>query len=301
MATALLLAASFLPQADAAEEYYKSYTVGAHPRVRVQSDDASVRVLTTDSNQVEFHVRSEHATWGLGLKFGARPHVDSRQAGDLVELTAHLGWSVVIGVADGTRARIEVSMPRNADLELETDDGSVEVASVNGNVTVRTSDGSIKAAQLTGKIDLHANDGSITADDLQGDLKLHTGDGHIRAANLKGRCEAASSDGSIQVAGRFEFLDLRSDDGSIVARVEPGSQLSSTWSLHSRDGSVRLALPRDLKASLDASSEDGHISYELPVKVEGEASRRHLYGTLNGGGPAVLIHTDDGSIVLAAI
>src|SRR5712664_2200001 len=49
-------------------------------------------------------------------------------------------------------------------------------------------------------------------------------------------------------------------DGSIDARVEPGSKLSGGWSIRTGDGSVDLVLPADLQASIDASTNDGHIS-----------------------------------------
>jgi hypothetical protein len=293
-----LLSAACAAPAQAADEYFKAYTVTGRAHVRVHADDSSVRVVTSDTNQVEFHARMEGSDWGL--KIGERPHVDSHQDGDLVELTAQANWHIVIG-ASSRHMSIEVRMPRNADLELATGDGSVELSSLNGNISVRTSDGGIRAGQLTGKVELHTSDGNIIADGLSGEFSLHTGDGRIRGSNLAGRCQAASSDGSIQVQGRFDLLDLRSGDGSITARAEPGSQISSSWSVHTSDGSVHLALPKDFKASLDASTADGHITTDLPVQVQGEMSRRSIRGALNGGGPALMIRSGDGSIDLTAI
>jgi DUF4097 and DUF4098 domain-containing protein YvlB len=284
-------------RAQAAEDYFKSYAVNGRPLVRVSTDDGSVRVMTTDSNQVEFHARYEGSDWGLHM--GDPPRINSHQNGNVVELNARVNWNMVIGYSS-KRLRIEVRMPRDADLELDTGDGSVEVASLNGDVKVHTADGSIKAAQLAGKVELRSNDGSITVEDLKGDLKLHTSDGSIRGSNLAGRCQASSGDGSIQVAGRFDSLDIRSGDGSIAARAEAGSQMASSWSLQTHDGSVHLALPRDFKASVDASTGDGHIRSELPVEVQGEFGHKSIHGTMNGGGPSVVIRTGDGSIELAA-
>lgn len=293
-----LLALAGPTRAQAAGEYFKSYTVSAHPLVRVSTDDGAVRILTSDTNQVELHVRDESEGWGL--KLGGPPRIESHQDGNVVELQAHMHSQVVIGFSY-TSMHIDVRMPRNADLELQTGDGSVEVASLNGDITVHTADGSIKAAQLTGRVDLRSSDGSITVDQLQGDLQLHTLDGSIRAADLAGRCEAGSNDGSIQVTGRFDRLDVRSGDGSIIARADAGSQAASSWSLRSDDGSVQLTLPRDFKASLDASTSDGYIRSELPVEVQGEFTHKRVQGTLNGGGLPLVIQTGDGSIELAAI
>jgi len=285
--------------AQAAENYDKAYTVTGRAHVRVHADDASVHVITSDSNQVEFHARSEGAAWGI--EFGPRPHVESHQDGDLVELNAQFNWHFMLIGGSNKSSRIEVRMPRNADLDLDTGDGSVELSSLNGNVTVHTSDGGIHATQVAGSIELHTSDGNITANGLQGAINLHTSDGHIRGSDLEGRCEASSSDGSIEVQGRFELLDLHSGDGSITAKVEPGSQVSSSWNVHTSDGSVHLSLPSDLKASLDASTGDGRISSQLPVQIEGRMSKHELRGTLNGGGQSLFVRSGDGPIVLVAL
>lgn len=293
-----LLAVSAAPRAQAAvDEYFKSYKVSPHPLVRVSTDDGSVRVTTSDTSQVEFHAQYAGSDWGIML--GGPPRIESRQEGNTVELNLHVNPSMLIGFSN-RRVHIDVSMPRNADLDLQTDDGRVELSSVNGDIRVHTADGAIKAAQLSGTIDLHTNDGSITVDTLAGDVRLHSSDGAIRAANLAGRCQVSSSDGSIQVSGRFDLLDARSDDGSIVARAEPGSRATSSWMLHTSDGSVRLSLPKDFKATLDASTDDGDIRSELPVQVQGELGHKHIQGAMNGGGAPLIIHTDEGSIELDA-
>lgn len=297
-ALAATLSLSSISLAHAADEYFKAYTVTTHPQVRVIADDASVKISTSEDSKVEFHARQEGVEWGLAI--GEQPKIESTQNGNVVELRLRAAHRVSIGV-NTKRTRVEVRMPRDADLEIETGDGSVELASVNGTITVRTGDGGIRAAQLTGKIELSSGDGSITGDELQGQVRLRTGDGRIRGQRLSGRCEAASRDGSIQVQGRFEELNLRSGDGSISAEVEQGSQISSRWALATQDGSVRLALPRDFKANVDASTGDGHIRSELPLQMQGEVSHRRLQGTLNGGGPFVQIRTGDGSIELAGI
>ena len=49
------------------------------------------------------------------------------------------------------------------------------------DLDVHTGDGSIEAQPVSGHLDLSTGDGSITADGLQGAIRLHTGDGSIRA------------------------------------------------------------------------------------------------------------------------
>jgi hypothetical protein len=296
IACAVLLGASTILPSAQAEEVVKSYAVAGRAHVRVDTNDGSVRVTASDSKQVEFRVEYQ------GFELGKNLRVDSRQDGDKVELVARITGHWGIGFNWGHNSRrlhIEVRMPRDADLQVETGDGAVEAESINGNVNIHTGDGSVKANSLNGSIDLHTSDGSINVDALKGDIRLRTGDGSIEAHNLDGKVEADSGDGHIRLAGRFEALNVKTGDGSVNAQVLPGSKMATSWSLRTGDGSVDIVLPSDFQADIDATTGDGHISLGIPVTVEGTFSKSELRGKMNGGGQALTIHTGDGSIRLS--
>jgi putative adhesin len=274
--------------------YDKAYPVEGRPIIHVHTNRGNVRVVTSDTKEVEFHVR-----YSGGGGFAGPPRFDSRQEGGLVELAADTGASFFTFGGNQRRMDIEVRMPKDADLRLESGDGAIDVTAVNGHVVIHTDDGEVRAAQLNGAIDISSNDGSIRVDQLKGDMKLHTHDGSIGGEHLDGKCEASSNDGSIHVDGRFDSLDVRSDDGAVVARVEPGSVPTSSWRVRTNDGSVSVTVPPDFKANLDASTSDGSIKLDPPVQVEGNLSNTHVQGALNGGGPPLVIHTNDGSVHLS--
>jgi DUF4097 and DUF4098 domain-containing protein YvlB len=280
-----LLAAGCVARTDTGD-YDKSYPIAGRATVNVRTNDGNVRVVTSDAKDVTFHVKYE------GVGRGRR--IDSRQEGDSVTLEAEMGSAFFFG--GHQRMEIEVRMPKDADLRVESKDGGIRVDAVNGHVVIHTDDGSIRASQLSGTVDLSSSDGSIRVDAVKGDLKIRTDDGSIGGEHLDGKCEASTSDGSIRVDGRFDALHVRSDDGSVVARVESGSVLTSSWQLRTSDGSVHLTLPPDLKANLDASSNNGSVTLEPPVKVDGHVSHSRIQGAMNGGGPEVLVHTSSGSI-----
>jgi len=289
-ALALALAA---PRAKA-EEWTKSYPVSGRPQVRVDTNDGAVRVYTMDSKQVELRVEY------TGYELNKNLHIDSRQNGDSVEINAHTSghWGFSWG-GNHRNIRIEVRMPTDADLQIDTGDGSVETQALNGRLKIHTGDGSVKSQTVAGSVDIDTGDGSITLDGAKGDIRLHTGDGHIDARNLDGKVDANSGDGHVKIDGRLDALDLKTGDGSIDARIEPGSKLSQGWSIRTGDGSVNVVLPADLQVNIDASTNDGHISLGIPVTVEGTFSNSQLHGKMNGGGQALTIHTGDGSIRLS--
>jgi hypothetical protein len=292
MACAALLAASAV--SAHAEDVTKSFTVSGRANVRVETNDGSVRVTTGDSKQVEFRVEYR------GYELGKNLRVDAHQDGDKVEMTARVTghWGFTFG-HNSRGLHIEVRMPREADLQVETGDGAVQAESINGTVNVHTGDGSVKAYSLNGTIDLHTNDGSITVENLKGNMRLRTGDGSIEARNLDGKVEADSGDGHIRIAGRFDALNVRTGDGSVDTRVLPGSKMETSWTIRTGDGSVDLVLPADFQTNIDASTGDGHISLGIPVTIEGTFKNSEMHGKMNGGGQPLTIHTGDGSIRLS--
>jgi hypothetical protein len=293
-AFAAILAASILAPGARAEEWSKTYTISGRAQVRIDTNDGSVRIATGDSKQVEFRVIYE------GYELNKNLHVDSRQDGDSVQLNARVIGHWGFSWGHGRRGpRIEVSMPKNADLQIDTGDGSVETQPLKGRVKIHTGDGSVRVQAVDGDVDIDTGDGSITVEGAKGDVRLHTGDGQIEARNLDGRVDANSGDGHIKIDGRLDGLNVKTGDGSIDARIAPGSKLTGGWSIHTGDGSVDMVLPADLQANIDASTNDGHISLGIPVTVEGTFSNSQIHGKMNGGGQSLTIHTGDGSIRLS--
>ena len=274
--TLALVAAAFTAGSARAEEWTKSYTVSGRAHVRVNSNDGSVRVTTGDSKQIELRVTYE------GYKVDKDLTINSRQDGDQVEFSARVHNSMNWGWGGFHRSlRLEVHMPREADLNVDTGDGSVE------------------AQALAGNLNIHTGDGHIRVDGAKGDIRLRTGDGSIEGRDLDGRLEADTGDGHVTVEGRFDSLNIKTGDGSITARASAGSKLTNGWTIHTGDGSVDMSIPGDLQANIEASTNDGRISLGIPVTVEGTFSTSKISGKMNGGGQPLTIHTGDGSIHLS--
>jgi len=295
VATTALLAVSATP-ARSDEVPTKTYTVSGRPTVRIDTNDGSVHISTSpDSKTVEVRVEYQ------GFELNKNLHVESRQEGDRIEvvarITGHWGFSIGWG-HNSKRLHIEVRMPKDGDVDVQSGDGAIQTQALSGRLNVRTGDGSVRAEAVNGDVDIYTGDGSITLEGAKGNIKLHTGDGHIEAHQLDGRVDANSGDGHIRLDGRFDSLSIKTGDGGIDAKAQAGSKVASSWTIRTGDGSVDISLPADLQADIDASTHDGHISLGIPVTVEGSFSKSQIHGKMNGGGQALTIHTGDGSIRL---
>ena len=242
-----------------ADEWSKTYTITGKADLRVETSDANIHVDTWDQNTIEARVISQH------YKIGERGlRVEEHQSGDSVELFVHFPTEVHVFTFNvhGNRVDIEIHMPRQ------------------GRVNLRTGDGAIRLANLKGEMELQTGDGHQEIDAVDGKLRARAGDGHITAT------------------GRFDVLELGTGDGHIEARALNGSMMTSSWSVHTGDGSVTLDLPANFAADLDLHTSDGHITADIPVAVEGRLGERNIHGKINGGGNLLTVHTGDGSIRL---
>jgi hypothetical protein len=195
-----------------------------------------------------------------GYKIGPNDvRIDEKQIGNRVEIFVKIPSRIGIFVKSHW-VHIEINVPTNIDLELRSSDGSLHVF------------------------------------DTKGAAKLTTGDGSIEVTGYDGPFLAHTSDGSVHLDGRFDNLDVGTSDGSIDCSIRPGSKMTDRWSLRSSDGSIRLRLPPEFAADLDARTSDGHIYMSIPVMVSGAVGGNSVKGKLNGGGQPFLIRTGDGSI-----
>src|ERR1700738_1437087 len=274
LAAMAVLVHGFAPRANG-EEWSKTFAISGRPQLHVSADDASLRVVTSETKQIEMRVEY------TGYKLDRDLRVDGRQDGDRVELIVRSNTHFNLFNHGPRSIHVEIHMPKNADVQLQTGDGSVE------------------ASSLAGKVEVMNGDGHTPLSGIQGDIHLKTGDGHIEGRDLDGSLDASTGDGSLNISGRFDSLNLKTGDGSINAQARAGSKIVSGWTVHTGDGSIDLVVPSDLQANIDARTNDGHISLGIPVTVEGSFNTSQIRGKMNGGGNTLSIQTGDGAIRLS--
>jgi DUF4097 and DUF4098 domain-containing protein YvlB len=260
-----------------AEEWRKTYSTAGKPDIHVDANDAEIRVYSADRKDIEAVV----VTQGYRIGSGG-VSISERQAGDKVELNLHTPNFHFFSLGYHKSVRVELNVPREADLDLHSGDGNILAENLNGKVMLRSGDG-----------DIRVNAG-------KGSFNLESGDGRVEGSNLEGELRAETKDGAVRINGVFTGLDLRTGDGNIDAEARSGSKMASGWSVRTGDGSVNLGLPDGFSANVDVHTGDGHITVDFPVTVESGTSLRQnaIRGKINGGGQVLEIKTGDGNITL---
>ncbi len=258
-----------------ADDWSKSYQVSGRPDLRVSTDDGDVTIIGSDQKRIDAHVTTE------GYKIGPSDlRVEESQNGDHVVISVKMphfnwGWG-----GKHKWIRLELHVPRELDLD------------------VQTSDGNVVAQNVAGRVHFTTGDGNVTATGVHGDIRLHTGDGHIEGSNLDGTLDANTGDGNLHISGRFDSLSLKTGDGNIEAQAGNGSKVANSWTVRSGDGHINMRIPGDLNANLDAHTGDGSITLDVPIMVAGSLSHSSVHGKLNAGGGTLSISSGDGSIHL---
>ncbi len=180
------------------------------------------------------------------------------------------------------RTDLSLRLPREADLEIVTRDGRIQIESIEGRVRAES------------------GDGRIVVERASGELRLRTEDGSIVGRELYGRIEAATDDGDIEIDGAFARLEATTGDGSIRIDCIDWPASTEGWVVRTADGAIRVLLPSSAAAEIDATASDGRIVNRLKAfdGARRDGSDNRLRGMLGGGGPLLFFSTMDGRIEL---
>ena len=199
----------------------KTFTVSGSPRVNVSTFDGSVQVHGWDKSEVMYTA----TTRGDEEEDLKKVAIQTEQTGSSISFVA---------TTDNDRSasvQFEVWVPRQSSIHVSSDDGSLKLDGVSGDVTLRTGDGSIEV-----------NDGG-------GVLQLNTGDGHIQVIKFDGQLDARTGDGSIRLDGNFNALSARTGDGSISLTVPSSSNFTVETNAEGDVTNEGLSLSEDIAPS----------------------------------------------------
>ena len=150
----------------------------------------------------------------------------------------------------------DIKVPKSYNLDVETAGGSIKIQDLNGRVDANTSGGSIKLGRIDGIVDVNTSGGSIKVDEVTGIIRAHTSGGSVKATISK----QPTGDSKLTTSG----------------------------------GSIKVYLAEDIAVDLSARTSGGRVKSDFDVN--GETSKRSIRGTINGGGPELILKTSGGSV-----
>lgn len=157
--------------------------------------------------------------------------------------------------------RFNVHLPAGVKLTgVETTNGSLDLGGEFASARLGTTNGTIILNGCRGDVLAGTTNGDIEVDGAEGRVEVETTNGHIKIRN------ALPKDG----------LDAETTNGGIT---------------------LHLAEPDKVNADLSVRTTNGHIDTDIPVTLERLTKSRHsLDARIGSGGPAIRLHTTNGSI-----
>lgn len=146
-------------------------------------------------------------------------------------------------------------------------------------VTVRTGRGSLKGSGITGGLDLATSLGDVAVSDCRGPAELRTDQGDIMVDDHRGNLALVAKTGSARA-----FVTELGEKG-----VEGKA----------RDA-LEVHLPRRTGFDLSARTDGGKCHNSFGIKIVIDATGASMDGQANGGGPRLVLHSDQGSVTVGA-
>ncbi len=258
-------------------------TLKSNGRVNVNNVAGIIDVSVWDRNEVQ-----------IGGRLGSSQ--DTLEiSGDSNELT------VVVKLPKKSRSSndtvLELKVPNNARVDLE---------SVSADVVVNGPRGPVRVNTVSGDMQLVLGSPEVSVQTVSGDLKLtapaskstriNSVSGDLDLEGLSGTLALETVSGNIVLArgGRFSDLKLKSISGDIRldVAIDAGAQVSG----QTLSGEITMIVPQSLSGTALLKSFSGDVECEGAHTVENHASRKREYVWGDGRGARVELSSFSGDI-----
>jgi DUF4097 and DUF4098 domain-containing protein YvlB len=320
-AAAVLLAATAVPATgkEIVRDFNESFDVQHGWALRLRHGDGDVTITPWDRDVVEITVHYHAERKGLGDDSKLDFDVRFEEKNGVIEVTEKESRSSFMGlqVFILKEYTYTISAPKYLELDLQGDDGNIEIDKWTGRIEIKLDDGDINLYRCEPeKTKIRAEDGDISLDGHSGfldiigsdgridinrgdfkDCRIQLDDGEIRARDSEGDFYIEVDDGDTELLRiKTSVMDLKSQDGEFDIELLKTGKLD--LEVRTDDGDIDLSLQRGLSASFSIDVDDGRIRTDLPMAENVQEGDNWMSGRLGGGKGRIRIRTADGSVTL---
>lgn len=307
---------------DINKDFHQSFDVKEGDSLRLRHGDGNVKLIPWDKDIIDVKVRYRADIDAVGIRLGSKDdfQVEFRQTGNTVYVTGKETSRGTIGFYNKKQYEYvyEIHSPDYIQLDLDGDDGNVDIQDWAGEIDCLIDDGDITLQNISGeKTVIRAEDGDIEINELSGDLTLEVDDGDVYLTDCDmPRCRLESNDGDIEINESRGTFDITVDDGNVnmkkivaiglIMRANDGDidlDLLATETLdadiRTDDGDVTVNLEKGFSLSFHASADDAdYIRIDLDDIEDYKEDDNSKSGRLLGGNGRLKIQTADGDITI---
>ena len=301
------------------KDFHETFDVQEGVRLDLRHGDGDVIVAPWDKDVIGVEVRYRARMTEVG--FGGEPDfdVEFRQSENVVHVSGREisdSGLVIFRSITEYEYTYTISAPSYVTLELDGDDGDVEISGWRADIDCTIDDGDVDLCDIVnGRTRINYEDGDIRIDGLEGELLLYGDDGDVQLTGCRTpRAKFDLEDGDVIATHCEGDIAIDIDDGDVFLILESGGsvrvrgqdgdvrvELASgavDVDVAVDDGDVMIALPKDGSFSFLVTMDDGGVKIDLEGVDELERDEHLVSGRVRGGEGQVRVRTADGNVVL---
>lgn len=229
-----------------------------------------------------------------------RSNSDREQACEVREMTLPVG-AAVVAVDAAPNGGIDVSGSMRGDIV------------VRAKITASAASQG-RAREILTAVRINAAPDRISADGPQGldrregwsvsyrlavptmtSLELNTTNGGIAIDHVEGRIDFKTVNGGVKLTAVAGEVHGRTSNGGVDVDLEGATWQGQGLDVQTSNGGVRLRLPEQYSAQLEAGTVNGGINIDFPVPVQGRIDRE-VNTSIGAGGPLIRVRTHNGGV-----
>jgi DUF4097 and DUF4098 domain-containing protein YvlB len=159
---------------------------------------------------------------------------------------------------------MRVSCPHDADVEISTASGDIDLRGRLGGLSAEVASGDLRAEELNGRVEVKSASGDVALDLVGGEASVATASGDVFVRSVHGEAILRSASGDIRVDEAADSVTMQTASGDL--RV--GSAVAGRVTLQSASGDQQIGIRRGSAVHLDVRTMSGDATSELEVRDE---------------------------------
>jgi hypothetical protein len=316
----LVLASVSMEAKEIKKDFHKSFEVDRGDTLRLSHGDGNVVIRPWDRDVLDVTVRYhvDEQTVGIGRRHTF--DVAFRQSGNTVYVSEKKRTGLIIGFHNRKSFEYvyEIKAPDFLFLDLDGDDGDIDIEQWRGKIDCRLDDGDIFMRNIEAEqTSIRAQDGDIQITDLIGDLSITCDDADIELDNCRSQTiRVEAEDGDLNISDCTGDFIIRLDDADVQFKRILAGELDLTGNdgridvdllftedlnadIRMDDGNVDIRLEKGISLSFATRTDDGRVRFDLGDIKNFVDEKHSKSGDINGGRGKLRVQTNDGEITIS--
>jgi hypothetical protein len=250
---------------DINKDFHQTFDVKQGDSLRLRHDDGNVKLTTWDKDIIDVKVRYRADIDAVGIRLGSKDDftVEFRKSGNTVYVTGKETSRGTIGFHNKKIYEYiyDIHSPEYIRLDLDGDDGDVEISGWAADIDCRIDDGNITLWNIRGdRTTILGEDGDVEIDNFEGNLKIELDDGdvYLKSCDMT-QCRLEANDGDITVNESKGSFDITVDDANVIMKQLTAQGLI----IRSEDGDIDVDLSASEIFDGDIRTDDGDVTVNL--------------------------------------